>query len=143
MQQLPRAVPRLFRTGAEERGGSCEDYEQRERGHGREETRRYWSTGASEELRDLYSWPGLRSAGKVEATRTLEGETTVEQRFYLTSLDADAQAFARAVRNHWGMENRLQRTLAVTFHEDQSRLRKGHGPENFAVLRHMALNLLR
>ena len=79
--QLQRAVQRLFRTGAEERGGRFDDYEQRERGHGREETRRYWSTGEIEELRDLYSWPGLRSAGTVEATRTLERETTVEQRF--------------------------------------------------------------
>ena len=53
------------------------------------------------------------------------------------------QQFARAVRNHWGIENTLHWTLAVTFREDQSRLRTGHGPENFAMLRHIALTLLR
>ena len=91
----------------------------------------------------MVAWPGLRSIGRVEATRTLAGETPVEQRCYLTSLKPEAQPFARAVRNHWGIENKLHWTLEVTFREDQRRVRKGHGPENVAVLRHIALNLLR
>ncbi len=89
------------------------------------------------------AWPGLQSIGMVEATRTRARETSVEQRFYLTSLKADAPEFAHAVRNHWGIEKGLHWTLDVPFREEQSRLRKGHGAENFAVLRHITLNLLR
>ncbi len=142
---LHQAVEDFLATGpeADAHRTGCDYYEQHERGHGREESRCYWITDKIAALLDASAWPGLRSIGMVEATRTLAGKTTVEQRFYLTSLQADARTFARAVRNHWGIENGLHWTLDVTFREDHSRLRRGHGPENVAVVRHIALNLLR
>ena len=67
----------------------------------------------------------------------------IERRYYLCSAKLDAATFARAVRAHWGVENRLHWVLDVVFHDDLNRLRTGHGPENMAIVRHMALNLMR
>jgi predicted transposase YbfD/YdcC len=69
--------------------------------------------------------------------------TAHERRYYLSSARLDAKLFARAVRAHWHIENRLHWVLDVVFRDDLARLRTGHGPENMAVVKHMAMNLLR
>jgi predicted transposase YbfD/YdcC len=114
-----------------------------EKGHGRMETRRYWQSADIGWFADRGKWEGLRSVGVVEAVRDLHGKTSTERRYYLSSLELDAEKFARAVRSHWGVENQLHWVLDVVFGEDQSRARTGHAAENLATLRRGALNLLK
>lgn len=111
--------------------------------HGRLEVRRYWQSEKLDWFADREAWEGLKSVGVVEARRTVQGKESVERRYYLSSLSADAARFARAVRGHWGVENGLHWVLDVVFGEDQSRARSGHAAENLAATRRMAVNLLR
>ena len=87
-------------------------------------------------------FPHLTMIGLVESQTERNGRVQHERRYYLGSAKLDAATFARAVRAHWGIENNLHWTLDVVFCDDLARLRTGHGPENMAVVRHMALNLL-
>lgn len=113
-------------------------------GHGRIEIRRHWLLGEVEHLIDAQLWSGLKRVGLVEAERRVPGQVpTLEQRYYLVSLDGNVERFAQSVRSHWGIENQLHWVLDVAFNEDDSRIRKDHAPENMALIRHIALNLLR
>lgn len=118
-------------------------YESIDKGHGRIEIRRYWHTTDIAWFEDKKLWRGLRSAGMVESIREMKGEKSVERRLYLSSLDLDAERFAKAVRGHWGIENSLHWTMDVTFGEDQSRARTQYAAQNLATLRRIILNLLK
>jgi predicted transposase YbfD/YdcC len=117
-------------------------FETVEKGHGRIEKRRYWTMGNVEFLIDSDKWVGLESIGMVESERIVSGETSSEIRYDLNSFRSNAQVFAHAVRSHWGVENCLHWVLDLGFREDDCRIRKDNAPENFALLRHIAFNLL-
>lgn len=113
-------------------------------GHGRIETRRVWATDQLRWLKQAGDWPGLKSVVVVECDREVIGHgRSTQRRYYITSLKPDAQRLAESIRGHWGLENSLHHVLDVSFHEDDSRIRTGHGPENVSRLRRMALNLLK
>jgi predicted transposase YbfD/YdcC len=130
--------------GSRERRPQLEFVETVEKDHGRLEIRRYWLSAALDWFADRPKWAGLRTVGLVENVRQ-EGDAapTTERRYYLNSLGPGAARFARAVRDHWGVENQVHWVLDVQMNEDQSRARTGHAPENLATLRRLALNLLR
>lgn len=88
-------------------------------------------------------FPHLAMIGMIETRVDRNGSPATERRYYLSSTPLDAKAFAAAARAHWGVENRLHWVLDVVFHDDLVRLRSGHGPQNMAVVRHMAMNLVR
>lgn len=87
-------------------------------------------------------WAGLKSVVMIISHRKLWNKETKEIRFYISSLDSDAQKILGLIRSHWGIENSLHWTLDVTYGEDDSRIRQGHSGENFALLRRMAVSLL-
>jgi predicted transposase YbfD/YdcC len=114
-----------------------------EKDHGRLETRRYYQSDHLNWFADRPKWEGLKSFGMIETVRQVEGKVTTERRYYLSSLPLGITTFARAVRSHWGVENKVHWIMDVCFREDQSRARTGYAAENLATLRRLALNLLR
>jgi predicted transposase YbfD/YdcC len=111
--------------------------------HGRIETREYGIASLPDYFIDTDRWSGLTAIGYVIRQREINDLITTETAYYLLSYAHDVKRFAQSVRGHWGVENSMHWSLDVSFNEDQSRVRKGYAGENLAVVRHLALNVLK
>lgn len=111
--------------------------------HGRIETRRYTTVADVDWFEEKTKWAKLTSLGMVESQREIDGNVTVETRYFISSLPSDAKRFAAAVRGHWAVENSLHWSLDIAFREDDSRVRSGHAPANLAIIRRLALSLIK
>ncbi|MDY0037792.1 MAG: ISAs1 family transposase [Zoogloea oleivorans] len=118
-------------------------WESHNHGHGRDKWRRCWAFEAGDRLYKGEQWRDLKSFALVERTRTVGEKTSVERRYYISSFAPDAEKFMRAVRSHLEVENRLHGYLNVQFGDDYARARTGHVAHNLALVRHIALNLIR
>jgi len=114
-----------------------------EKDHGRIETRRCYAFDQLDCLHQPERWPDLKSFAVIESQREIKGKTTLEHRYYLSSLAPDAARFLGAIRAHWRIENCLHWCMDVAFADDQMRARTGHAAHNLAVLKHITLNLIR
>ena len=115
-----------------------------EQDHGRIETRRIWCTPDLDWFDKKDDWEGLRSIAMVERERKVQGERSIEQHYYISSLNGkNAKRFGTAVRTHWGVENSLHWVLDMAFRQDESRVRKGNAAANLTTLHHIAVNLVK
>jgi predicted transposase YbfD/YdcC len=117
-------------------------YENVDAGHGRIETRKCYVSSNIEWLANRDKWSKLTSVIAIESERISKKKTTKETRFFITSLDCDAEKIAKAIRSHWSIENNLHWSLDVVLNEDSSTIRKDNAPENMAYIRHLSLNML-
>ena len=141
LDQVEEAFEQADNCGYE--GYDFDYHKTEEKSRNRLETRRYWMLNIADTNVDTRAWLALTTIGMAESQRTIEGETSMEYRYYISSIENNAELFANSSRAHWGIENSLHWQLDMSFREDESRIRKGHSTENFVVMRHVALNLLK
>jgi predicted transposase YbfD/YdcC len=139
-QRLHEDIALFFQDPA---NGPFETLETLDGEHGRVETRRYDTTDDIHWLQGKHNWAGMKTICRTTRERDVNGNTSIESAYFISSLDNHAPTIAKAVREHWGIENGLHWCLDISFREDHCRVRKDHAPENFAILRHMAMNLLK
>lgn len=124
-------------------GVSHDSFVKEEKGHGRKERREVYATNDIDWLPMKEGWIGLKSIAMMKSFRTIEGVTSEEIRYYISSNPPIAERIARAIRNHWGIENKVHWVLDVDFQEDLSQISTGHAAENFSILRRLSLNVIR
>lgn len=121
----------------------CDHYKSFDNDHGRIENRKYWITDDINWIFDKDDWKGFKTIGIAISEIEEKNRKTKELRYYISSLEMNAKIFGNAVRGHWGIENSLHWVLDISFREDENRVRKDNAPENQAVLRHIALNMIK
>jgi predicted transposase YbfD/YdcC len=144
--RLYETIQELFDNPDEMRWVDYDYHKMVDKDHGRIEIRQCWTTSDPEYLRyiaSLADWKGLQSIAVIQAKRRIGQEKTVKRRYFISGLESNAQLLLYAARTYWEIENKVHWVLDVAFREDDCRVRKGNGAQNFAVLRHIALNLLR
>lgn len=114
-----------------------------EKDHGRLEVRRCYAFDQIDCLHAPERWPDLASFSVIASERTIKGKTTLEYRFYISSLPAEAARLNRSIRQHWRVENSLHWCMGVVFGDDRMRVRTDNAAHNFSVMHHFALNLIR
>jgi predicted transposase YbfD/YdcC len=125
------------------KGFTCDTYETQERGHGRQETRSYLILVDPPGIRNQEAWPHLKVVGMCTRARVVQGKRTDEVHYFIGSRVMTARQYGKALRGHWGIENNLHWQLDVTFGEDANRVQRRHGAENLALVRRLALGLLK
>jgi predicted transposase YbfD/YdcC len=142
---LAAAVAAVFEEAIHDPEFAETHHQTESRGHGRTEIRRCWTLGIDAECGSPFDqWTKLKGIVCVESERTVAGKTSIERRHYITSRSNFSPKSALAAsRSHWGIENQLHWVLDVAFREDDCRVRAGNAGENFAVIRHIAVNLLK
>ncbi len=142
---LAEDIGNAFMDALENNFASVEhdEHETHSKGHGRTESRYYYTMPAPDTLRTADEWAGLRSIGMTITYRNADGGGDAEVRYYINSFASDAKRFATAVRSHWGIENSLHWVMDVTFREDDCRIHKDYGAENMSWLRRLAISLIK
>jgi len=142
-EHLYTDIVATFAQLREQTGPSLQTHMTYEKDHGRIERRQYWVTDRLDQIRSADAWQALKTIGMVESERILNGKVERETRYYISSREPNARAFGTRVRGHWSIENSLHWVLDVVMREDECRIRKDHSAENMAVVRHIAVNLLK
>ncbi len=147
-EHLEEDVIQAFAQADEQReqGKACprlDAFEMEDRDHGRQEQRRCETMPVPRAVRHRQEWPGLKSIGRMTRTYVERGIEKSEVRYFISTLQADAEALGKGIRRHWGIENGLHWVLDMEFAEDRSRARLGHAQENLALLRRWALSVQR
>ena len=123
---------------------NSDNFESLEKGHGRIEQRHCRCLDVQTHLEHVASgFKDLRTVAQIRSTRDINGKIEEQTRYFISSLPCNARQIAHAVRTHWGVENSLHWRLDMVFNEDNSRIRKDHAPENMALMRRMAINLIK